>query len=226
MNYLSEPKGGWVVPVSISISETEKISFESDMHAALEKLGPGQEIPDIEAVSVRGEWQGMGPDNYDVNLDAKARLECLSESTKDGPVILCLHGGGYFTGSAAMERTATFQLAKMSGGRVFAVDYRLAPQSTFPAPLVDAIVAYKYLIDPPPEALHQAIDPKKLVIAGDSAGVSLLLNRILTQGWLGHCVDDILGAFKVAASPCRSSGRFSSPRLDRLISFNAIEYWS
>ena len=189
-------------------------------------MGPGQEIPDIEAVSVRGEWQGMGCDNYDVDLDAKVRFQRLSESTKDGPVILCLHGGGYFTGSAEMERTATFRLAQASGGRVFAVDYRLAPQATFPAPLVDAIVAYKYLIDPPPEALHQAIDPKKLVIAGDSAGVSLLLNRILTQGWPGHCVDDILGAFKVTTYPCRSSGSFSSPRLDRFISFDASGYWS
>src|SRR5208282_5923453 len=105
MNYLSEPKGGWVIPISISISETEKIFFESEMRAVLEKLGPDQEIPDIEAVSVRGEWQGAGYDNYDVDLDAKVRFERLSENTKDGPVILCLHGGGYFTGNAEMERT-------------------------------------------------------------------------------------------------------------------------
>jgi hypothetical protein len=226
MNYLSEPKGGWVIPISISISETEKIFFESEMRAALEKLGPGQEIPDIEAVSVCGEWQGMGYDNHDVDLDAKVRLQHLSESTKDGPVILCLHGGGYFTGSAAVERTATFRLAQASGGRVFAVDYRLAPQATFPAPLIDAIVAYKYLVDPPPEALHEAIDPKKLVIAGDSAGVSLPLNRILTLGRPGHCVDDILDAFNVITSPCGSSGSFSSARFDRFISFDASGYWS
>lgn len=180
MNYLSEPKGGWVIPISISISETEKTFFESEIRKTLEKLGPGQEIPDTEAVSVRGEWQGMDCNDYDVNFTAKERFSRHSENTKDGPVLLCLHGGGYFTGSPEMERTATFRLAQESGGRVFAVDYRLAPQSTFPAPLVDAIVAYKYLIDPPPEALHQAIDPKKLVIAGDSAGVSLFLNRILT----------------------------------------------
>jgi acetyl esterase/lipase len=226
MNYLSEPKGGWVIPVSISISETEKVFFESEVRTTLEKLAPDQELPDMEAVTVRGEWQGMGGDNDDADLNSKARFENVSEGTKDGPVILCLHGGGYFTGSAEMERTATFRLAQASGGRVFAVDYRLAPQSVFPAPLIDAIVAYKYLVDPPPEALHQPIDPKKLVIAGDSAGVSLLLNRILTQGWPGDCVDDVLGAFKVTPYSCGSSGSFSSRRLDRFISFGASGYWS
>src|SRR6266496_2199566 len=166
MNYLSEPKGGWVIPVSIGISEAERNFFEPEIRATLEKLGPGQEIPNVEAVSVCGEWQGVNCENYDSDLNAKERFVRVSERTKDGPVILCLHGGGYITGSPEMERTATFRLAEVSKVRVFAVDYRLAPQAIFPAPLVDAIVAYKYLIDPPPEALHEAIDPKKLVIAG------------------------------------------------------------
>src|SRR5437762_14153300 len=98
MNYLSEPKGGWVIPASITVSEAEKNIFESEIRATLEKLGPGHEIPDFEAVSVRGEWQGMNYESYDSELNAKERFIRVSESTKDGPVILCLHGGGYITG--------------------------------------------------------------------------------------------------------------------------------
>ena len=62
-------------------------------------------------------------------------------------------------------------MAKDSGGRVLAVQYRLAPQDEFPAALVDAVLAYKYLIDPPEGALHKPVDPSRIVIAGDSAGV-------------------------------------------------------
>lgn len=174
MNYLPEPKDGWVVPVTISVSEDDKTFFQSKFRIILESLGSGP-IPNIETLSVHGEWQGAGDDKYS-DLNFKERFIRLSEKTKDGPVTLCIHGGGYFTGSSAMERTATLKLAQFSNGRAFAVDYRLAPQAVFPAPLIDVIIAYKYLIDPPAGALHDAIDPSRIVIAGDSAGVLLVSN--------------------------------------------------
>jgi acetyl esterase/lipase len=121
-------------------------------------LGPGE--VELDVTSVKGEWQGVG-----------SRPEQLSESYS-GPVILSLHGGGYFTGSPAVERTATINMARLTDSRVFAVDYRLAPQHPFPAALIDAVVAYNYLIAPP-QGVHTPIDPNKLVIAGDSAGVCL-----------------------------------------------------
>ena len=160
MNYLPEAKEGWVIPVLIPV-ETEKELLGSEMRRVLTKLDPDVEIPDIDVVPVNGEWQGVG-DVPELN-------------SYSGLVSLCLHGGGYFTGSAAMERTATFNVARLSEGRVFAVDYRLAPQHSFPAALIDAIVAYKYLVEPPEGALHDPVDPKKLVIAGDSAGVRISL---------------------------------------------------
>lgn len=58
-------------------------------------------------------------------------------------------------------------------GRVCAIDYRLAPQHPFPAAVEDALATYLYLIDPPKEANLKPIDPKKIVIAGDSAGGGL-----------------------------------------------------
>lgn len=51
-----------------------------------------------------------------------------------------------------------------------AVDYRLAPDSPFPAALHDALAAYLYLINPPADAGVKAVDPKNIVIMGDSAG--------------------------------------------------------
>jgi hypothetical protein len=60
-------------------------------------------------------------------------------------------------------------------GRAFAVNYRKAPQYPFPCALQDALAAYLYLLYPPPEAKHKAIDPSQIIIAGDSAGGGLTL---------------------------------------------------
>lgn len=36
------------------------------------------------------------------------------------------------------------------------------------------MAAYLYLVDPPPEAKHKPVDPKNIVLAGDSAGGGLV----------------------------------------------------
>lgn len=60
-------------------------------------------------------------------------------------------------------------------GRAFAINYRKAPQFPFPCALQDALAAYLFLIRPPPNAGHEAIDPSQIVLAGDSAGGGLAL---------------------------------------------------
>ncbi|CAG8509638.1 6534_t:CDS:2 [Acaulospora colombiana] len=45
----------------------------------------------------------------------------------------------------------------------------------FPAAILDAFAAYLYLIDPPENAGFEAIDPKQIVIMGDSAGGGLAM---------------------------------------------------
>lgn len=66
-----------------------------------------------------------------------------------------------------------------SKGRTCAIDYRLAPQHPFPAAVEDALATYLYLIDPPKEEGNQPIDPRKIVIAGDSAGGGLTFATLM-----------------------------------------------
>jgi acetyl esterase/lipase len=80
--------------------------------------------------------------------------------------ILYLHGGGYCTGSPATHRALTGHLAARCGARVFAADYRLAPEHPFPAAVDDAVAAYRGL-------LAAGADPAAIVVAGDSAGGGL-----------------------------------------------------
>lgn len=81
------------------------------------------------------------------------------------------------------HRATTSQLSKRTNSPVLSVRYRLAPQNPFPAALVDALVAYLYLVSPPPGSFHAPVPPNKIVLAGDSAGANLsivLLQTLLT----------------------------------------------
>lgn len=90
--------------------------------------------------------------------------------------ICAFHGGGFYFGSAGTTHRYQFvRMARKMGGRVFACNYRKAPGYPWPAPLQDCLAAYFYLIDPPPEAKHKAIDPKNIILAGDSAGGGMCL---------------------------------------------------
>lgn len=55
-------------------------------------------------------------------------------------------------------------------GRAFTCRYRLAPAFPWPCALQDCLAGYLYLIQPPKDAPHKAVDPKHIVLAGDSAG--------------------------------------------------------
>ncbi|KAG2347393.1 alpha/beta-hydrolase [Suillus weaverae] len=97
------------------------------------------------------------------------------EEMDDMRCILYAHGGGYYFGSVDQERYSLQRHARKINGRVFAINYRLAPQYPFPCALQDLLAAYLYLIQPPSDASHQPVQPARIVIAGDSAGGGLTL---------------------------------------------------
>jgi acetyl esterase/lipase len=80
--------------------------------------------------------------------------------------MLYLHGGAYIGCSPATHREVTSAFARQ-GWRVFVPDYRLAPEHPFPCALDDAMAVYR--------ALLTGVDPRHLVVAGDSAGGNLAL---------------------------------------------------
>lgn len=92
--------------------------------------------------------------------------------------VLYLHGGGYCVGSPATHRAITGHLAAHCAARVFAPDYRLAPEHAFPAAVDDAVSAYRGL-------LGSGVAPHDLVIAGDSAGGGLAVAAALRLRELG-----------------------------------------
>jgi acetyl esterase/lipase len=95
-----------------------------------------------------------------------------------GRALLYLHGGGYCVGSPATHRVITGRLALGCAARVFAADYRLAPEHPFPAAVDDAVAAYRGL-------LAEGFTPQDLAIAGDSAGGGLSVATALRLRELG-----------------------------------------
>src|SRR5262245_17989973 len=65
--------------------------------------------------------------------------------TGSGAAIMYLFGGGYVLGSPASRRKTAGHVALSSGARVFVPNYRLAPENHFPAPVEDAVAAFKHV---------------------------------------------------------------------------------
>ena len=85
-------------------------------------------------------------------------------------VLVVFHGGGWVIGSMASFDVIARQLANASNAVVVSVDYRLAPEHPYPAPLDDCWAALQWT------AAHAAElggDPSRLAVGGDSAGGNL-----------------------------------------------------
>jgi acetyl esterase/lipase len=83
------------------------------------------------------------------------------------PALLWIHGGGYVIGSAAQDDALCRRFAQELGATVASVDYRLAPDHPYPAPLEDCYSALQWLVELP------SVDPSRVAIGGASAGGGL-----------------------------------------------------
>ena len=83
------------------------------------------------------------------------------------PVLVYFHGGGWVIGDLETHDSTVRALASGSGATVVSVDYRLAPEHPFPAPLDDCLAAVRWVAD---HGAEIDVDPARLAVAGDSAG--------------------------------------------------------
>ena len=89
------------------------------------------------------------------------------------PVIVYYHGGGFVIANNATYDASARMLAKEVGAAVVAVEYSKAPEHKFPASHDDAVAAYKWVTQ---NAASIGGDPKKIAVAGESAGGNLTVN--------------------------------------------------
>lgn len=83
--------------------------------------------------------------------------------------LVFFHGGGWVTGNINTYDRICVDIAKYTGQRVVSVDYRLAPEHTFPAATEDCYAVVREIFK-----LHlQGAVPEDVVLMGDSAGANL-----------------------------------------------------
>ena len=128
--------------------------------------------------------------------------------TPDGagpfPVIVYYHGGGWVIANKDVYDGGARGIAKQSNAVVISVDYRLAPEAKFPAQHDDALATYKWA------TLNAASingDPKRLALAGESAGGNLAIATAMAARDQGLTKP----VYIVSVYPIAQASDFSTP---------------
>jgi monoterpene epsilon-lactone hydrolase len=141
-------------------------------------------------IDARGLQYGVAPD---VAVEAtsangvRAEWTSTPQAGRDA-ALLYLHGGGFVIGSLDSHRHLVCEAGRAARAFTLALDYRLAPEHPFPAAVEDAVAGYRFL-------LSRGYQPRRMAIAGDSAGGGLVVSAMiairhagLPQPACGWCV--------------------------------------
>ncbi|KAF9341594.1 Alpha/Beta hydrolase protein [Linnemannia elongata] len=145
-----------------------------------------QSSKDKWATPVKGQgWKGFWiPFKDQVNKDQLKKDLSKKHTVADigsgcDIVMFAIHGGGMVMGDALMFLSSYRAWMKVLQQKhnlkigVLSVEYTLSPEAPFPGALNECVAAYKYLIE------HQGVDPRRVVMCGDSAGGNLCLTTAL-----------------------------------------------
>ena len=131
---------------------------------------PNPAAPDPDALfpdTVRDEIQVAGRDGQP---NIRVVTYAHTRPRPGAAAYLWFHGGGYVFGRTESDEITLRRIVSETGTRIFNVDYRLAPESTAPAPLDDAYAVLAYVHE---NADSLGIDRRKVVVGGNSAGGGL-----------------------------------------------------
>ncbi|HEY5757169.1 MAG TPA: alpha/beta hydrolase fold domain-containing protein [Steroidobacter sp.] len=128
----------------------------ADARAAVRQLAAAVDLPSDPSV-----------ESEDIVLDIgtrqlSARVFVPPSIVASGPTIVYFHGGGWTTGDLDSYDSLCRSIAAGTKLRLVSVDYRLAPEATFPAAYEDALAATRSFVG-----------TRGVIVAGDSAGGGL-----------------------------------------------------
>jgi acetyl esterase len=98
------------------------------------------------------------------------RVYCPRIGGERLPVLVYYHGGGWVLGSLETHDVLCRELAAQADCIVVSVDYRLAPEHSFPAAVDDALAAYRWVVE---HCRDFRGDASRVAVGGDSAGGNL-----------------------------------------------------
>ena len=145
----------------------------ADFYAAM-RTTPFEELSPTDARALYNAGQVPSTEAVHEIRDVQAgtilcRLYRPSADTNLG-LLVFFHGGGWVIGDLNSHDGVCRSLANKSGHAVLSVDYRLAPEHTFPAAFDDCLAAVKWASE---NAQALGIDNSRMAVGGDSAGGNL-----------------------------------------------------
>lgn len=150
------------VPGGITLDDIPATrQFLEGLNAAMAAQAP--DIPGIQTSDHLAPGPDGGPDVMVRIYEPEVRAATL-------PALLWIHGGGYVLGSVQGDDLRAKSLALTLDCVVASVEYRLAPEHPFPAPLEDCYAALKWLAA---NSAGFGIDKARIAIGGASAGGGL-----------------------------------------------------
>jgi acetyl esterase/lipase len=104
--------------------------------------------------------------------DPAVRVRVYRPTDQPGrlPALYWIHGGGYVMGDIEQDDRLMKQMVKRIGCVTVSVDYRLAPEHPFPAPVEDCYAGLKWLFRHTGEL---GVEPSRIAIGGASGGGGL-----------------------------------------------------
>lgn len=148
---------------TLSAAEARRQPTPTDaVKAVLKKLGKST-APDPAVASVDRTIPGAaGP--------LPVRIYTPKSGSGPFPVVVYYHGGGWVIANKDVYDGGARALSKLANAVVVSVDYRLGPENKFPAAHDDAYATYEWALK---NAASIKGDPKKIALAGESAGGGL-----------------------------------------------------
>lgn len=138
----------------------------SDFLAGMQEEVVGEGAHEVEKVAIR--------DNL------AAYWVSVPEAVQDY-AILFFHGGAFSMGSTEDHLGLCIRFSRSARARVFSVDYRLAPEHSFPSPVEDAISAYRFL-------QTKGYLPHRIVPVGIGAGGNIVLSFLMSVKEQGYTI--------------------------------------
>src|SRR5271155_2667630 len=131
-------------------------------------------LPPVEGVTSQDQFVP----GFQGDPDVRVRVYQPTDQPGKLPALYWIHGGGYVMGDIEQDDRLMKQMVKRIGCVAASVDYRLAPEHPFPAPVEDCYAGLKWLFR---HAGELGVEPSRIAIGGASgggglcAGVALLI---------------------------------------------------
>lgn len=166
------------------ISEVDEITDRTQLRAVTQGKTGGNEESSTRGSEENMEFFNTATEYKDLAYDTLSesqKLDLYLPETGEGPfpLIVFIHGGGWYSCDKADGQEAAWVELRKQGYAVASINYRLSGEAAHPAGLIDCKIAIRFLRA---NAEQYQLDPERVAVSGGSSGGHYALMVALTPG--------------------------------------------